>query len=84
MLSGMGRHGQDRDLSVFRAVTPEDSPRFGRAILNIGFEDLLVSVVWIFQGRKLVGIQTGMSRILEQQTYALLDLLEETFGACRL
>ena len=80
----MGCDRDDRDLAVRRTVAPEDAVRARRAVLGVGFEDLVVRVEGMLERTELVGLQAWMPGVLRQEQDALMNLLEEALVPTRL
>lgn len=70
----MGRDGEDGDLSLVRAVIPENPPSRGRFVFGVGLENLLAAGP--FERTELVGVEAGMAGIGLQQTQGLSHRLE--------
>ena len=60
----MGCDRDDRDLAGRRTVAPENTVRAGRAILGVGFEDLVVRVEGMLERTELVSLQAWMPGVL--------------------
>lgn len=58
--------------------------RAGRAVLGVGFEDLVVRVEGMLERTELVGLQAWMPGVLRQERDARVDLFEEALVPTRL
>jgi hypothetical protein len=66
----------NRNLSLRRTVTPEQSIRAWSAILNIRLKDTFVGRIRTFNGVVRMCLQTRMFGIFQQQPYAFFNLLK--------
>src|SRR5437667_5868212 len=67
--------GEDGYVSFVRAIRPEQSPRRGRIVFQIGLENL--NPVFAGQVVNFVRSQTWMSRVLAQERQRFHQLLEK-------
>ena len=78
-LIGMRNNRQKRQITLIGSVTPDQAVGARRVVLRVRLKDLLSRVIRVAHRIKLMCVQTWMPRILKQQCYGFMDLLEDAF-----
>ncbi len=75
----MRRDGDDRDLALLGAITPEDAVGARRAVLNVCLENLRVGIVGILNRIVFVRTESRVAGVVPEEFDAFYDLFEKPF-----
>ena len=80
----MRRYGDNGDLTFLWPVAPEEPVGTWRLVLHVRFENFRFLIVRMFDRVVFVCIEARVSWVIQQQSHAFLDLLEQPLRAPRL